>query len=261
MKHALTLSIVIPVYNEEHHLNACLDSIASQSVKPLEVIVVDNNSTDKSVEIARSYSFVTVLHEKKQHQVFAQATGFDFSKGDILGRIDADCILPEDWAEVVLGQFQDQDLAAVTGLADPYDVPFKRLGMAIWGFYHYHLMRWFTGKTMLWNSNAALRAKHWPIVKKKMLFADNIWEDYEMSYWLANLGEVRLLKHLKVGCSTRSLHMGFFAQLAYQFRSVRVFRRHNSRLKTVLYFFAWYTMIPLFLLTVLDRAINKLFGK
>lgn len=258
MKSELTLSIVIPVYNEEHHLKACLDSIAAQSVKPLEVIIVDNNSTDKSADIARSYAFVTLLHEAKQHQVYAQATGFDHSKADVLGRIDADCILPADWSKTVLEQFKDNNLAALTGAADPYDVPLKRLGTAIFDFYHRRLMRLFTGKTMLWNSNAAIRAKYWPTVKKQMLFADNIWEDYEMSYWLADLGEVRDLRSLKVGCSVRSIHKGFFAQLAYQYRGVRVFARHNGRLKTIVFFFAWYTMIPLFLLTMIDRFLLKI---
>src|ERR1035437_9021599 len=93
----LTLAIVIPVYNEEFYLKACLNSIAKQTVAPDEVIVVDNNSTDKSVQIAKSYKFVKLLHEKRQHQVFAQATGFNAIKSDIIGRIDADSILPPDW--------------------------------------------------------------------------------------------------------------------------------------------------------------------
>ena len=51
---ALTLSIVIPVFNEERYIKACLDSIAAQTVKLDEVIVVDNNSTDKTVLIAKN---------------------------------------------------------------------------------------------------------------------------------------------------------------------------------------------------------------
>ena len=90
----LTLSIVIPAYNEENYLRACLDSIAAQTVMPDKVIVVDNNSTDKTVALARSYDFVTLVHERQQHQSFAQATGFNLASSDIIGRIDADSILP-----------------------------------------------------------------------------------------------------------------------------------------------------------------------
>src|SRR5437868_10767389 len=101
----LTLSIVIPAYNEENYLKACLDSVAKQSLKPDEVIVVDNNSTDRTVEIAKRYKFVKVLYEKRQHQVFAQATGFNAAKGEILGRIDADSILSPDWAKKIIAAF------------------------------------------------------------------------------------------------------------------------------------------------------------
>src|SRR6266404_9608138 len=101
----LTLTIVIPAYNEQGYIKACLDSIKNQSEAPNEVIVVDNNSTDKTVEIARKYSFVKVIHEKRQHQVFAQAAGFNLAKGDIIGRIDADSVLPADWVRKIKAAF------------------------------------------------------------------------------------------------------------------------------------------------------------
>ncbi|MGZ6004683.1 MAG: glycosyltransferase family 2 protein [Candidatus Saccharimonadales bacterium] len=259
MKHALTLSIVIPVYNEERHIGACLDSIAAQTVAPFEVIVVDNNSTDKTREIVASYKFVKILDESRQHQVYAQSTGFDAAKGELLGRIDGDSVLPDNWVEKIINEFNKHSgLVAVTGVADPYDVPLKRIGIAVFEFYQMRLTRFFTGKTMLWNSSSAFRAKCWPIIKRQMKFADNLWEDHEMSYWLSNLGEVKLLKNLKVGCSFRSIHKGFFTQLAYQYRSVRVFSRHNSRFKTVLFFFAWYSMTPIFILAVFDRLLLKI---
>src|SRR5476651_1469584 len=81
----LTLSIVIPVYNEQGYLKACLDSIAAQADLPDEVIVVDNNSTDDTAKIAKSYKFVRLLREPRHHQSFAQATGFDAARSDIIG--------------------------------------------------------------------------------------------------------------------------------------------------------------------------------
>ncbi|HEX5448035.1 MAG TPA: glycosyltransferase family A protein, partial [Candidatus Saccharimonadales bacterium] len=117
----LTLTIVIPAYNEENYLGACLDSIAEQSVMPDRVIVVDNNSTDKTVEIAKSYDFVRVITETNQHQSFAQATGFDAARSDILGRIDADTVLPVEWVRNVKAHFErEPSLAAITGSTWPY---------------------------------------------------------------------------------------------------------------------------------------------
>src|SRR5688572_27451257 len=89
-----SVSIVIPAYNEEGQLALCLEAIARQTVKPVEVIVVDNNSTDGTVEVAGRYPFVTVLHEWRQGVVHARDCGFDAAKGDIIGRIDAETVMP-----------------------------------------------------------------------------------------------------------------------------------------------------------------------
>ncbi len=92
----MSISVVIPVYNQAHLTERCLVSLLENSLIAKELFVVDNNSTDRTVEIARKYSFVKVISEKHQHQVFAQAAGFNVANGDILGRIDADSILPPD---------------------------------------------------------------------------------------------------------------------------------------------------------------------
>ncbi|HEY5667999.1 MAG TPA: glycosyltransferase family A protein, partial [Candidatus Saccharimonadales bacterium] len=94
-----SVSIVIPAYNEERHLRACLQAIAKQTIQPLEVIVVDNNSTDRTAQVAREFPFVRVVSEHRQGRVFARNAGFGAAKGEILGRIDADIILPSTWVE------------------------------------------------------------------------------------------------------------------------------------------------------------------
>src|SRR5579864_186510 len=111
----LTLTIVIPAYNEQSYLAACLDSIAEQTVLPHEVFVVDNNSTDGTLKVAKDYSFVKILREPKQGVFFAARRGFNAARSDIIGRIDADTILPPNWVETVQAGLQDNRVAAVTG--------------------------------------------------------------------------------------------------------------------------------------------------
>src|SRR5688572_3020117 len=94
-----TVSIVIPAYNEENHLRLCLEAVARQTVKPLEVIVVDNNSTDATAAIARSFPFVTLLSEKRQGPQPARDRGYNAAHGEIIGRLDADSIVALDWVE------------------------------------------------------------------------------------------------------------------------------------------------------------------
>src|SRR5581483_7315847 len=100
----LTLTIVIPVFNEEDHIAACLSAIAAQTAAPDEVIVVDNNSSDKTPQIAASYPFVRLIKARKQGVLFARNKGFDAAKSDIIGRIDADSLLPSRWVEIVKQQ-------------------------------------------------------------------------------------------------------------------------------------------------------------
>ena len=115
MKKALTLSLIIPAYNEEHHLKDCLDAIAAQTVMPSEVLVIDNNSTDKTVKIAEKYPFVKIIQEPNQGVIYARNTGFNAAKSDIIGRVDAENVVSKNWVEHVLNIFQDETVAGVTG--------------------------------------------------------------------------------------------------------------------------------------------------
>jgi glycosyltransferase involved in cell wall biosynthesis len=127
MQKALTVSIIIPAYNEEDHLPACLDAIARQSIAPDEVIVVDNNSSDATAQIARSYSFVRVIRESRQGLYFSRQTGMAAATGDVLCRIDADTIIGPDWIAGVRRCFADPSVLAATGPVGYHDTPASRL--------------------------------------------------------------------------------------------------------------------------------------
>ncbi len=255
----LTLSIVIPVYNEENYLKLCLNSIAAQSIMPTEVIVVDNNSVDSTKSIARSYPFVKVMQEKRQGQTYAQATGFNEAKGDIFGRIDADTILPANWVKDIINSFaQDKNVVALTGDGIPYDSPLKRTSSTVFRFYHAGVSRFVSGHVMLWGANTAFRGSSWNKIKAKMSYRVDIWEDYEMSFLMARIGQVKHLKGITIGCSFRAAHRPLLPQLAYQFRAVRTFRLYNNVIKTLFFFILWYTMVLLFVPMAIDRFIWKL---
>lgn len=254
---SLTLSLIIPAYNEERYIGACLDSIAAQSIKPLEVIVVDNNSVDKTSEIASKYPGVSVLHEKRQHQVFAQAAGFNHAMGDILGRIDADSILPTDWVEKVIESFGDEPkLVAVTGGGDPYDVPLKWVGSAIFHGYIY-IAGLVGGQRMLWGANCALRRSVWQKIKNQVLMRDDIWEDYDMAFCLKKHGKIGYISDNLVGVSFRSIHTTFAEHVSYQWRSVRTFYHRTNILRTALFTLQWTLTLVIYPMAAFDDWMLK----
>ncbi len=240
---AYALSIIIPVYNEENYLGDCLQAIAEQTVKPLEVIVVDNNSSDGTVNIARAYDFVTVIKENRQHQSFAQHKGFSLAKGDIVGRIDADTILPKDWIKEVLAYFSENpETAAVSGSGKAYDVVLAGLGKAIFNAY-FKMAGAFAGHNLMWGSNCAFRRSAWPKISSQLSLRNDIWEDYDLAFCLAQHGRIDLLKNIDVLISYRSIHRPLAKQARYQYRSVRTFRIHRSLVRSYGFALTWFSMI------------------
>lgn len=185
---SLTLSIVIPAYNEENYLRACLDSIAAQTVMPNEVIVVDNNSTDKTVKIAKSYPFVRLLSEHKQGVLFARNKGFDAAKGSIIGRIDADTRLEPTWVEVVLKHFATHNKAAITGPVCYYDIPFSQQNIKVDHFFRSRIYKHYGHFPFLFGTNMAIRSDIWRQVKASTCKRRDIFEDTDLAIHIHNAG-------------------------------------------------------------------------
>jgi glycosyltransferase involved in cell wall biosynthesis len=131
----VNISLVIPAHNEEKYLAGCLQSVAPHIDRLLEVIVVDNASTDGTARVASEFRFVRVVHEPRKGLLWARQRGFLESRGDHLAYMDADCRMPPRWADIVEEEFgAEPEIAALSGPARYYDLPrWKRLlGEAGW---------------------------------------------------------------------------------------------------------------------------------
>ena len=97
-RHAPTLSVVVPAYNVEAYVGECLESLLGSTLQDLEVIVVDDGSTDGTREVARRIALrdgrVTVLHQTNSGQGIARNVGVDHARGEFLAFIDADDTVP-----------------------------------------------------------------------------------------------------------------------------------------------------------------------
>ena len=92
------ISVIVPVFNVEKYLERCVDSILNQSYKDLEIILVDDGSTDRSGEICEGYakkdSRVRVFHKKNGGLSDARNFGISKSRGEYVGFVDSD-----DWID------------------------------------------------------------------------------------------------------------------------------------------------------------------
>jgi len=84
------VSVVIPAYNREQYIGEAIESVLAQGVDDLEIIVVDNNSTDKTAEIALSYPKVNVISESAQGVAYALNGGVRAATGYWLAFLDSD---------------------------------------------------------------------------------------------------------------------------------------------------------------------------
>ncbi|MBR2867780.1 MAG: glycosyltransferase family 2 protein [Clostridia bacterium] len=94
----IKLSIIVPIYNKEKYLVDCLDTIINQTLKEIEIILVDDGSTDNSKTICETYLSdprISYYYQKNEGLASARQTGINASKGEYLGFIDAD-----DWIEL-----------------------------------------------------------------------------------------------------------------------------------------------------------------
>lgn len=99
----MKISIVIPAYNAEHSVGHCLEALQRQTMRDKihEIILVDNNSTDRTVDIARGFPGVTVLVQPKKGAAASRNMGIAHATGDIICFTDADCIPLDNWVEML----------------------------------------------------------------------------------------------------------------------------------------------------------------
>ncbi|MEI6054226.1 MAG: glycosyltransferase family 2 protein [Candidatus Saccharibacteria bacterium] len=195
MKTKLSISVVIPAFNEAEDIAKCLDSIKNQTVAPDEIIIVDNNSTDDTLKIASKYDGIKIIKENRQGITYTRTTGFNNAKSDIIARIDADTIASPKWVEAIVNKFSNDKTAC--GLAGR--VAFRELSPEkyFWFGSISAMLRRISdlrlGKGMLmYGCNLAVRRKAWEKVSDYVHLDDcQISEDVDFSLFIKKTGKIK----------------------------------------------------------------------
>lgn len=200
----MKISVVIPAYNEEEFLPRLLTALKNQSFSDnFEIVVADNNSTDKTAEVAKSFG-AKVVTEKQQGFAFAANAAFFAANGDILVRSDSDSVPPPNWLQAVYDEFQkDPELIAIGGPI----FPLESSGLKNYLYYPaaiawMYLLRFF-GQGYLF-TNIAVRKDVFHELKG---FRTDVYgEDTDLCLRLTKKGKVRIFPTMYVYSSVRRMH-------------------------------------------------------
>lgn len=181
----MKVSVVIPAYNEERYIGSCLESLMNQDIPPEEIIVVNNNSTDKTAEIVNQFP-VRLLTEDTKNVIIARNKGFDSAVNDILARTDADTQLPPNWIAKIKENFKNNTIDALSGPISYYDTPVKT---PFFSKIFYSVAENIFHYPVLIGPNMAITKKIWNQVKS-IVCTDptQVHEDIDIGIHIAEIG-------------------------------------------------------------------------
>lgn len=107
------ISVIVPVFNVEKYLQQCIDSLLRQNYSNIEIILVDDGSTDNSAQIcdeyATKYKNITVIHKKNEGLGSSRNIGLQVANGKYIGFVDSDDYLSEDMYETLIRLAEEND--------------------------------------------------------------------------------------------------------------------------------------------------------
>lgn len=206
------ITVVIPAYNEEDHLPACLESLVQQNTQfPFQVVVVDNNSTDHTAKVAQAFSDrlnLTIVTELRKGRGAARRAGFAAAKTEIIFSTDADTVVPQNWIETFIQFLMPAEAVAVSGTCRINDCGavtstlfnwLQPVSMKVYRvlFGHY----WLSGFSFAIKQEAYHKAGGFDA-------ALNAQEDVDLAVRVAKIGRIVMIPQPAVLFSGRRFHDG-----------------------------------------------------
>ncbi|ORM25996.1 glycosyltransferase family 2 protein [Williamsia sp. 1135] len=278
------LSVVVPTFNEEEVIGECLERLSRQLDYILEIVVVDNNSTDKTADIVATFTErhpeIRMISETRQGLVFARNAGLDASGGPAVARIDSDTLVPPHWARTIV-EFLQSDTehrwAALCGRGEAYGLPY---GEALKGVKErispLRARRVNTTRAgiptpievkdvpVLYGSNMVLRRETWLQIRERVSLRRDLFEDVDTGLCVQESGgRNAFLPDITVGVSPRRMETSVPAFLTYMIclpRTLLVHRRFGWAALAALVYLPMVTALHAVRLVVI-RAYDKETGE
>ena len=123
------ISVIIPVYNVEEYLRECLDSVVNQTLKDIEIICINDGSTDKSLEILEEYknkeNRITILTQSNSGAGVARNNGLKVANGEYIAFLDGDDFYKNDFCEKMYNKAKENNADIVVCSANSYNFSTK----------------------------------------------------------------------------------------------------------------------------------------
>ncbi|WP_235008054.1 glycosyltransferase [Microbacterium timonense] len=216
---------MIPVKDDDTELERCLRALASQTRAADEIIVVDNGSLDASAAVARANG-ARVVSCRVPGIPAASACGYDAATGDVILRLDADCVPESSWIATMACAFDARpDVSALVGGAHFIDGPrILRLPLAVLYLGAYAVVATPTlGHLPLFGSNMGFRRSAWRGIRAGVHRSDpELHDDLDLAFHLGRRHRIRYLPRARMGISMRPFASGrsFARRVRRGFRTV-----------------------------------------
>lgn len=237
----LTLSVVIPVYNEEAAIGDCVERLARLSPPVDEILVVDNNSTDDTASVVEALTATVpslrLVREERQGARFAAARGIADATGDLVAKIDADTLVNPGWSAAVHDFFAkvDDDVAGGSGMCSMHDLPFqgvfRKMQARAAATVAERLDRGeLSSVTDTFGANCVLRAGAWKDIAPHLSERVDVQDDLDIGIVAVDRGwRLGWIPGLEARISGRRLCTSPASYWQYTARTPRTFAAHGKR--------------------------------
>ena len=209
----MKISVIVCAYNEQDYIGKTLQSIIEASDENLlEIVVVNNASSDKTKEIAQGFPKVRVVDELQKGLTKARQAGLMAAQGEILCYLDADTLVTKEWFNLVKQEFfQNNNLSCLSGPYIYYGLPnMDNFFVKIWTNFWIWIWHWFIFRIANSKHGYVIMGGNFSAKKEYLIKAGGFdstiafyGEDTDIARRLSLLGKVKFIKEFAVQTSAR----------------------------------------------------------
>ncbi|MFM1920622.1 MAG: hypothetical protein RLZZ303_2256 [Candidatus Hydrogenedentota bacterium] len=230
----IPVSVIVPAYNAERTLAECIEALLAQDYPNLEIIIVDDGSTDRTAQIAQGYEGITYLHQSNAGPAAARNRGAATAKGEWLAFTDSDCIAEPDWISALMAKVRANKGRGVVGVGGTYGIanPESLLARIIHAEIQARHARMKDEVDFLGSFNVAYERKAFEAVAGfDESFSQASGEDNELAYRLIDAGgKLHFTRRAIVNHYHPTRLLPYFkTQMRHGYWRVRLNKKHENR--------------------------------